>query len=210
MIDETKAQKIYLAAYQAFEQGKFNNAIALADQCMALSAQTSYWYAGALGLKCWVANFTNNLLILEQTAATLLAMDTGSDKPWFDGIAWLNLGLAQRKQGNTNQACHFFLQAANRYRAQQLRPEQPGEWQNVLDYFNTLSRWAVTEETAVWEKFLDRFINDETNKPGELLCHLASAARLMLRYSEGSDIKQEAVTLVKQGVSRTFLAVPLL
>lgn len=210
MIDEANAQKKYLTGYQAFEQGDFGSAIAFAEQCMALSAQTSYWYSGALGLKCWIANFTNNLADLEQSTATLLAMDTGPDKPWFDAIALFNLGLAQQKQGNTSQARNFFLQAANSYGAQQLHPGQPREWQYVLDYFNTLSTWAAAEEAAVWKEFLGQIRADDNDEPGELLHQLFSSAQLMLRYSEGHDVQQAAVELVKKGISRTFLAMILL
>ena len=205
----SKAQKIYLDGYEAFEQGDFKSANALADTCLALSSQTSYWYAGALGLKCWVADFTNDLADLERTASTLLAMDTGTDKPWFDGVALLNLGLAKRKHGHTSEAQTLFLRAAERYKTQQLQPGQPSEWQNVIDYFSTLCRWAATEETIEWRKNLSQF-RDDTSEQSELLRQLSAAVQLMLRYSEGEEIKQEAVELVKGGVSRTFLSVLLL
>lgn len=209
MSKNTEAHKIYLDGYKVFEQGDFRRANELADTCLALSSQTSYWYGGALGLKCWVANFTNDLAELEQTAETLLVMNTGTDKPWFDGIALLNLGLAKRKDGHTSEAQTLFLRAAERYKAQQLQPGQPSEWQNVIDYFSTLCRWAVTEETIEWRKIFNQF-RDDTGEQSELLRQLSAAVQLLLRYSEGEEVKRKAVELVKEGVSRTFLSVLLL
>ncbi len=210
MSGETEARKKYLAGYEAFQQGDFSRANELADSCMAMSSKASYWYAGALGLKCWVANFSNNLVDLEQTAASLLALDTGSDKPWFDGLALLNLGLARRKNGNTRTASTLLSRAAERYGEQQLQLEQPREWQYVLDYFNALCRWAVAEEATIWEEILDRLEKDGNDKQSELLRELTLSARLMLRYSQGKEVKGEAVTLVQTGTSRTFLAVLLI
>lgn len=210
MNKEADVQRKYMAGYEAFEGGDFSRANELADACMVISSQTSYWYAGALGLKCWVANFTHNLADLEQTTTALLVMDTGEDKPWFDGVALLNLGLAKRKAGNTNEAGSLFLRAAERYEAQQLHPGQPSEWQNVLDYFYALCRWAATEEATVWEEVLDQISDDDSGEPNKLSQQLRSSAQLMLRYSEGGEVKQEAVELVRGGVSRTFLAVILL
>lgn len=209
MSKNAEAQKIYLDGYEAFEQGDFRSANALADTCLTLSSQTSYWYAGALGLKCWVANFTSDVADLERTAATMLAMGTGTDKPWFDGVALLNLGLAKRKDGHTSEAQTLFLRAAERYRTQQLQPGQPSEWQNVVDYFNILGRWAATEETFEWRKITNRF-RDDPGEHTELMRQLLTAVQLMLRYSEGEEVMQEAVELVEEGISRTFLSVILL
>jgi hypothetical protein len=204
-----EGQKIYLDGYEAFEQGDFTRANELADTCLTLSSQTSYWYAGALGLKCWVANFTNNLAELDQTADALLSIDTGTDKPWFDRVALLNLGLARGKDRQSSEARRLFMRAAVRYKAQELQPGQPGEWENVLDYFSTLCRWAATDETVEWRNILKRFREDKSEQ-SELMQQLSSAVQLMLRYSEGEEVKREAIGLVKEGVSRTFLSVLLL
>ena len=209
MIKNAEAHNIYLEGYEAFEQGDLRSADAHADTCLALSSQTSYWYAGALGLKCWVANFTNNLAKLEQTAETLISMDTGHDKPWFDGVALLNLGLAKGRDGQSSEAQALFLRAAERYKAQELQPGQPGEWENVIDYFSTLCRWAAAEETIEWRSFLKRF-RDDISEQSEVLRQLSAAAQIMLRYSEGEEVKRETIELVKEGVSRTFLSVLLL
>jgi len=209
MIKNTEAHKLYLEGYEAFEQGDFRSAKALADTCLTLSSHTSYWHAGALGLKCWVANFTNNLTELEKTAETLMSIDTGTDKPWFDGVALLNLGLVKRKDGQSSEARTFFLRASERYKAQELQPGQPGEWENVIDYFSTLCRWAAVEETNEWRNLLKRF-RDDTSKQSKLLRQLSAAAQIMLRYSEGEEVKRETIELVKESVSRTFLSVLLL
>ena len=205
MSKNVEAQKTYLDGYEAFEQCDFRRANELADTCLALSSQTSYWYAGALRLKCWVANFTNNLAELEQTTETLLSLDTRTDKPWFDGVALLNLGLAKWKDGQSSEARTLFLRVAERYKAQELQPGQPSEWDNVIDYFSTLCRWTATEETIEWRSILKRFRND-TSEQSELLRQLSVAAQIMLRYSEGEEVKLETIELIKEGVSRTFLS----
>jgi len=206
---DAEAQKIYLNGYEAFERGDLKTARALADKCLALSSQTSYWYAGALGLKCWIANFTNDLAELEKTAATLLALDTGVDKPWFDGLASLNLGLAKSKDGRINEAKSFYMRAAERYQEVQLQPGQPSEWQHVIDYFSALCRWGATQKTVLWRNFLNQFRNHK-GEQSELLQQLSAAGQLMIRYAEKEEVKQEAEKLIKEGVSRTFLAVVLL
>ena len=209
MGEETEAQENYFAGYAALEQGDFRRADELADACLAVSSPNSYWYAGALGLKCWIANFTNNFADLELTATSLLASDTGLDKPWFEGLVLLNLGLAKKRSGDTSLAQKLFLQASERYAAQHLRPEQPNEWRKVLDYFKTLCRWAATGESAFWEQFLDQFERSDQDEHGKLLWQLISASQLMLRHAKGQEVRQDAVELLKRGVSRTFLAVVL-
>ena len=48
------------------------------------------------------------------------------------------------------------------------------------------------------------------SEPSELIEQLSAAAQLMLRYSEGEKVREEALVLVEQGVSRTFLVFILL
>ena len=209
MNEEAKAQQTYLDGYEAFEQGDFQRAEALANQCIALASQSSYWYVGALGLKCWVANFTGNWDALEQNAAILLASETGDNKPWFDGVALLNLGLANRRKDRVDKARAFLMAAGERYNAQRLHEGQPAEWQYVIDYFATLSRWAANERVSEWRKYLDK-VPSVPGKRSELVRQLSAAAQLMLRYAEGEEVKKDAKELVVEGVSRTFLAVILL
>ena len=205
MSEEAKAQKVYLDGYAAFEQGDFQRAEALADQCITLASKSSYWYAGALGLKCWTANFTGNVRKMEQSAAVLLQLETGEDKPWFDGVALLNLGLAKRRGGYVDEAREFLVRAAERYKAQRLQAEQPMEWQYVLDYFETLSKWAANGNVDEWRKYLSA-VERGVDEQSELLQQLLAAARLMVRHGKGEEVKEEARELVQDGVSRTFLA----
>ncbi len=195
------SRDIYLAGYEAFERGDFRRARILANRCLASSPPSSYWYAGARGLKCWIATFAGTVEDVEQSAAALLRLDTGKDKPWFDGLALLNLGLARRRAGRTEEAQSLLRRAAERYQAQRLRPEQPAEWQWVLDYFAALSRWAAGGE-GEWERYLESLDAVEQNG---VLAELAAIARLMLRFAQGERVEKEAKELLDAGVSRTFL-----
>jgi len=209
MNENDEVQKIYLAGYAAFEAGDYQSATALADTCLEISPPSSYWYAGALGLKCWAANFSDNPVEIERSANALLAIESGTDKAWFDAVALLNLGLAERKAGHMRKAQPLLQRAAELYAAQQLQPEQPREWQQVLAYFSTLSRWAATGERDEWINLLTQFetFMDEQN---QLIQQLYAAAHLMLDYAAGEDVGQKAAELVSQGVSRTFLSAILL
>jgi hypothetical protein len=209
MNKHAEAQQLYLKGYQAFERGDYRSADELAGRCLALSSPKSYWHAGSLGLKCWTANFSNNLAAVESTANALLSLDTGDDKAWFDGLALLNLGLAKQRSGFAVESQGTFLRAAERYAGQQLHPGQPREWQSVINYFSTLGRWAATGEISEWSRYLDHF-SERMSEPSELIQQLTAAAQLMLRYSEGEKVREEALVLVEQGVSRTFLVFILL
>jgi hypothetical protein len=205
--DPKNAQEIYLTAYEAFEGGDFGSARSLGEACLEVSAIDSYWYAGALGLKCWVACFENRPTELEETAAALIALDTAGDKLWFDGLAQLTLGISTHRQGKLPEARELFQQAAQCYAAQELHPGQPEEWRGVLDYFSTVCTWAASGERAVLVDYLGGL---ESYPPGELIRQLKAAAKLMIRYADGEAVRKEAAELVQQGVSRTFMAFPLL
>lgn len=210
MSNKTEAQRVYEQGYAAFEEGDFLRAGALAERCLALSPPASYWHAGALGLQCWVATFNGDEISLVMTAAALLGMDTGGDKPWFDGVANLNLGLGGwRKAGRTDAAQELFRRAAKRYAAQKLHPGQPEEWQHVLDYFTALCRWAADGDAQVWRGILEQ-LGEGGEEPSELVGQLSAATGVMQRYAEGERVQEEAVALVEGGVSRTFLCLPLL
>lgn len=204
-----EAQELYFKGYQAFERGDYYSADELAGRCLALSSPISYWHAGALGLKCWTANFSNNLSEVETSANTLLVLDTGDNKVWFDGLALLNLGLAKQRNGFAGEAQGHYCRAAERYAAQKLHTGQPRDWQSVINYFCTLCRWATTGEIREWSKYLDRF-SERMSEPSELIQQLTAAANLMLRLAEGEKVRDKALELVEQGVSRTFLALILL
>jgi hypothetical protein len=209
MSENADAREIYLNAYKALERGDYRISSELADACLEVSHPTSYWHAGALGLKCWLANFNSDLDELDQIAETLLALDTGSDKPWFVGLALLNLGLKKHKTGYDIEVRGLFLRAAECYHMQQLHPGQPSEWQKVIEYFCTLCRWAAAKGNAKKKEILDRF-GASIGREGELLLQLATAIQLMMRYTEGENVKQKALESVSEGVSGTFLAAILL
>lgn len=205
----SKAEQTYFEGYEVFEKGDYDQAIKLAEDCLTISTPDSYWHAGALGLKCWAANFAHSLREVEQSAEKLLSLDTGDDKSWFDGLAWFNLGLVSAQEGRITDAKAYFLKAAESYRSQELLPGQPAEWQMVLDYFATLARWSARRKIAEWAEFLSRIDKDEVERD-ELAQQLSAAAKLMLRYTKGEDIKGEAIKMVDASVSRTFLTPILL
>jgi hypothetical protein len=205
--NQQSAQEIYLTAYEAFEGGDFGRARSLAEACLEVSPQDSYWYAGALGLKCWITSFENLPTELEETAAALIALDTGGDALWFEGLARLTLGISKRRQGKPAEARELFHRAGQCYAAQELHPGQPEEWRDVLDYFSTLCVWAASGEGRTFDDFLAGLA---THPQGELIQQLTAAAQLMIRYAAGEDVRTDAVDLVKQGVSRTFIAFPLM
>lgn len=181
---------------------------ALADVCLESCATDSYWYAGALGLKCWIALFTDDPT-LSSTAEALLGLDSGDDKPWFDGMALLNLALASRRRGRTRRSRRLFLLAAERYGEQSLRQGQPPEWRHVIDYFGTLCRWAAGGDRSGWERLIGR-LEEDPNREDGLLRNLGTCVRLMLRSASGEEVLHDAEESVKKGVSRTFLSLLLL
>jgi len=201
--------QIYFEGYDAFEKGDYEKAFKLSETCLATSPPDSYWYAGALGLECWIANFTHNMEKVERSAEKLLSLETGDDKSWFDGLAWFNLGLARAQVGRMNDAKTYFLSVAESYRSQELQARQPAEWQMVLEYFATLARWSASGENAEWVEFMSRIDKDEVGR-GELAQQLLAAARIILRCSKGEEVKKDAIEMVKTGVSRTFLSPVLL
>ncbi len=209
MSENAEVRQMYIKGYEAFEQGDFAHARSLADACLAASPRSAYWYAGAWGLRCWIACFEGDGPALEQSAATLLALQPELDKHWFDGIAWFTQGVAKRQAGQRDAARALFVRAAEQYEAQPLLPGQPAEWQDVIDYFATACRWAAGGAVAEWEEFLTRFERG-ADVSNALLGQLAAAARVMLRYAEGETVQQNALALLGEGVSRTFLALVLL
>ena len=138
-----------------------------------------------------------------------MRLDTGDDRSWFDGLAWFNLGLAKAQKGQFDQARSYFLRSADSYQSQTLQTGQPAEWQMVLEYFATLARWSARRKISEWVEFISRIDGNE-NEKSELLQQLSAAAKLMLRYTQGEDVKGEAIKMVDASVSRTFLTPILL
>jgi len=202
-------EEIYRTGYDAFEGGDYAEAKRLADACLGASTPADYWYAGALGLKCWVASFIGDGSTLQESAERLSTMDTGEDTHWFDGLAALHLGFLHYKESNHQKAKELFSQASLSYRQQTLLPGQPPEWQYVLDYFSTLAAWLAEQSPHPWQQYNQQLTKDCA--PANQLClQLKAAANLMIKYTQGESTAQEAADLLKMGVSRTFLCPILL
>lgn len=113
-----------MAGYAAFNRGDILEAARLATQCLTTAARGSYWRFGALGLRCWALNFLGDRDGVERDARTLLAQKSGPDKPWFDGLALVNLGLVSQQAGEIEEAKEFFSKASDCYRAHRIDPDQ--------------------------------------------------------------------------------------
>ena len=147
MKDDPK--KLYLEGYVAFDQGYFYEAVALATQFLHIASPVSYWHFRALGLRCWAANYLENVTSGKQDAFTLLDEDAGTDKSWFDGLALLNLGILRRRIGQTAEAKELFAQASQRYTEYKISLEQPSEWQLVSDFFAAVTHLAAFDRTPL-------------------------------------------------------------
>ena len=201
-------EEVYQAGYTAFDQGNFPKARLLASQCLVVAPQDSYWHSGALGLKCWAANYLGDNATVERDAAKLLSSDAGADKLWFDGLALFNLGLVSQRIRRTSEARKYFTQASQRYAAYEISPGKPHTWAWIHKFFSAVTRWASSGELKhLWQlaRELAYFpvLDDE-------LGHLRWAVDLYLRRAKGEDVAAVAETAARQGVSRAFLAYLLL
>ena len=201
-------KEVYQAGYAAFDQGNFPKARLLASQCLAVTPQDSYWHSGALGLKCWSANYLGDNATVERDAAKLLSSDAGVDKLWFDGLALFNLGLVSRRTRRAREARTYFTQALQRYAAYEIRPGQPHTWAWINKFFVAIAHWASSgEANRLWQ-----LARELANHPvfDDELHHLRRAVYLYLRRAMGEDVSAEAETAAQQGVSRAVLAYILL
>jgi len=205
-------QKLYLEGYPAFDQGHFYEAVALATQCLRIASPVSYWHFGALGLRCWAANYLENDASVKQDALTLLGEDAGTQKLWFDGLALLNLGLFRRRTGQTAEAKELFAQASQRYAVHKISPEQPPEWQLVSDFFAAVTHLADFDESDKLKQLGEKVASLRTSGKESALNmeNLDLAIRLYQRHAQGEDVRTEATTAAQKGVSRAFLALILL
>ena len=200
--------EIYPAGYAAFDQGDYSTAIRAAGRCLAIAPANSYWRFGALGLRCLAANYLGDLASVEQDARQLLAEPSGIDKFWFDGLAWLNLGLAYRQQGRMEAAQQAFDQASACYAAYQIRPKQPPTWTFIVKYFAVLTAWGANGKADPLQELTDSL--KSVAQPDAELARLAQALELILRHTHGEEVRSEALAAAEQGVSRTYLALILL
>lgn len=201
-------QEIYQAGHAAFDQGNFPKARLLASQCLATAPQDSYLHFGALGLKCWAANYLGDNATVEREAEMLLSGDAGADKQWFEGLALFNLGLLHQRTRHSMQAKIYFTLASQRYAAYDTNSRQPRARMLTNKFFAALAHWASTGE----RKPLDDLAQDLSDYPAfeSELESLAHAVGLYLRRAGGEDVTAEAETAACQGVSRAFLAYILL
>ena len=127
MVHNKSVEEIYRTGYDAFEGGDYAEANRLAGHCLEASTPEDYWYAGALGLKCWVATLTGESITLQDSAQQISAIDTGADTHWFDGLGALHLGFFHHQGGDVQKSKELFTQASLSYHQQTLQPGQPPE-----------------------------------------------------------------------------------
>lgn len=201
-------KETYAAGYAAFDQGDFHTAVALASQCIATSPPDSYWHFGALGLRCWAANYLADNASVERDAQALLTTNAGVDKPWFDGLALLNLGLVYRRAGDVSKARACFARASRRYAAYAIDAKQPAAWQWVNRFFAVTTHWAASGECAALKTLAADIARQPT--PSEEMTRLAHAVDMYLRHARGETVEAEAEAAACAGVSRAFLVFLLL
>jgi len=205
---DTAVRKLYSSGYAALDKGELQEASRLAARCLRVARPASYWYFGALGLRCWVVNYLGDDEAVERDAASLVAGDTGTDQPWFDGLAHLNLALMHERRGRQAQAAEHFALAARAYSACRLEPGQPAEWTLVYEYFAAVSRSRATGDVSALDAFLSRLAQNESE--GGEVEQVSLAARLALRHARGEDVRDDALEATRAGISRALLGPVLL
>jgi hypothetical protein len=200
-------EEIYFAGYAAFDQGRFSDAIKLATQCLHQAAPDTYWYAGALGLRCWAANFMSDDKSVERDANALLALQDGPNSDWFEGLARFNLGLTARRRGRGTEAKEWFAQAAESYAVYKIQTELPAQWALIVGLFAAASQWVAFGNQDGLEALENKLAN--IGEPDEM-GHIAQAVDLLLRYAAGDEVRSQAAAIAAQGTSRAFLALILL
>jgi hypothetical protein len=201
-----EAREIYLAGYAAFDRGDFSTAVSLATQCLDLALPTSYWHSGALGLRCWAANYVGEDGLVEGDARALLDRK-GPEKLWFDGLALFNLALVNQRRGRDVEASELFAQAAQGYGKYATSLTEHPEWGFVSRFFGAVARWAGMGKRDGLESLAEE-LAELPDLKGELES-VGRAARLVLRHALGEEVSSEAQGAALEGVSRAFLAVIL-
>lgn len=201
-------EKLYKSGYRAFEKGDFEKAIRLASNCLNTADIDSYWYPGALALRCWAANYAGDSEQVIRDAYVLLSMDSGDDKMWFDGTALLNLGLLRRRGGDVSEAEILFQFASERYGAYEIDAKQPPEWRLIRDLFVASCTWAAVNTIDKINELAKKLAEGPTAK--KEVGHIKAAAELYRRAASGEDIRSEAEQATGLGVSRAFVALLLL
>jgi hypothetical protein len=144
---------------------------------------------------------------LEQAAAELISGCPAVHRPWFSGLAHLNLALWLTRRGEVGRARVAFLAAASAYDEYELADKQPTRWALVLRYFAAVARWksgaSVQELKDLHEEISSR---DRSLDSPE---GLRDAVQLAWRHAQGESVSTAVQHAVAGGVSRAFLA-PLL
>jgi len=201
-------KKIYADGYAAFDRGDYAKAIELANQCLKTAPLDSYWYAGALGLRCWVATFASDYESVGRDALALLALDSGDHKMWFDGLAVFNLALIRRRLGDVGEAETLFDQARAKYASYRIPPQTPDDWRLVREFFEALAHWFAGGETDKLEDLAGRLsiLKDDSGD----IPDLQTAVDLYQRSIRGEDVADEVRKAADDGVSRAYLAALLI
>jgi hypothetical protein len=201
-------EKIYSDGYAAFERGDFDTAIDLAGQCLGAADNDSYWYAGALGLRIWATSFSGDVHRMTLDANALLSLDSGDHKMWFDGLALTNLAIELRKTGDIGEAELNFSQASAKYVMYRVADDQPADYRYIVDLFAAVNHWAATDSPEMVQALADRMAAAK-NLTGDA-AGVKRAVDIYLKMAGGETVTKLAEDAVAEGVSRTFLALPLL
>jgi hypothetical protein len=204
----TNLQEIYQASHTAFDQGNYPKARLLASQCLSAAPQDSYLYYGALGLRCWAANYLGDNVTVEREAEMLLSDNVRVDKRWFEALALFNLGLVNQRTRRTMQAKIFFTLASQRYAAYEHGTGIYSTQVLINKFFAVIAHWASTGELSSIAFLAQELLNNPASDPE--IGHLARAVELYLRRAQGEDVTVEAELAARQGVNRAYLAYILL
>jgi hypothetical protein len=203
-----KPEEKYKAGWSAFEKGDFAAAIKEAAACMQDTAADSHWYAAAMSLHCWASHFSGDFAAAERDAYTLLTLDTGDEKLWFDGLALINLGIMRRKVGDIGEAELIFDQASTKFATYLMPPDSFSECELSRELFAAFAYWAANDETRKLEELAQR-LQGQSHTEGNA-GHVYRSVELYLRLAKGDDVKAEATKASAEGVHRTLLAPILL
>jgi hypothetical protein len=160
------------------------------------------------GAGCWVANFTREFVLVEESANSLMTLDCGADEHWFHGVALFNLGLSRWQMGQSDEAKAFFQKASEHYGRQELHPGQSEEWRQVMRFFQTVATWVASGKQSIldgYAKGLQASLSGQSD-----IRYLKEAVNLLIRFSQGVDVKPEVEEAIQLGASRTYYALILL
>jgi hypothetical protein len=205
--EAANVEELYTRAYEFFDRGDYALSRKLADECCDRSSNESYWYWGALGLRCWLCNFMDDGRGLEEVAAELISECPAPHRPWFSGLAHLNLALWMARRGGVDQARAAFSAAASAYDKYELGATEPMGWALVLRYFAAVARWKSGAGAQELQELHTEIgsLDQSVNSPEGL----REAVELACRNAQGESVTMAARHAVATGVSRAFLA-PLL